>query len=94
MFSNFTKMNGITNLPQFYQDIMRSPFAAAAAAAHFASVSQHQQQQQQHQSSSQQSNLASSQATSAAAAGVSHQMIQNGQKQLVNQMMQQQFNFI
>ena len=31
-------MNGITNLPQFYQDIMRSPFAAAAAAAHFAAA--------------------------------------------------------
>jgi hypothetical protein len=32
-------MNGITNLPQFYHDLMRSPFAAAAAAAHLTNTS-------------------------------------------------------
>lgn len=31
-------MNSMTNLPQLYQDIMRSPYAAAAAAAHFANT--------------------------------------------------------
>jgi hypothetical protein len=39
-------MNSMSNLPQIYQDIMRSPFAVAAVAAHHLAHNNQSQQQQ------------------------------------------------